>query len=79
MAEPISQDSVQDDVYHLSQLLKAVDQIIWEQPFDGIEAPTVRMLASMVRIAQGLAETAQRHLLEDFDALAKAAETEEGR
>lgn len=79
MAAPIDQDSVQDDVYHLSQLLKAVDQIIWDQPFDSIEAPTVRMLASMVRIAQGLADTAQRHLLEDFDALAKAAEAEEGR
>lgn len=76
MAEPISQDSVQDDVYHLSQLLNAVDQIIWEQPFDSIEAPTVRMLASMVRIAQGLADTAQCHLLEDFDPLAKAAEAE---
>ncbi|CAH1656915.1 Ribosomal subunit interface protein [Hyphomicrobiales bacterium] len=76
MAEPISQDSVQDDVYRLSQLLKAVDQIIWEQPFDSIDSPTARMLASMVRIAQDLANTAQRHLLEDFDALAKAAEAE---
>lgn len=78
MAEPISQDSVQDDVYHLSQLLAAADQMIWDQPFDSIDALTVRRLASLIRIAMTLADTAQRQLNLDFDALAReAAEAEE--
>jgi len=73
VATPIDQDSVQDDVYHLSQLLAAADQMIWDQPFDSIDAVTVRRLASMIRIAMTLADTAQRNLNEDFDALAREA------
>jgi len=72
--QTLSQETVQDDAYHLHQLLAVAHNLIVSQPAGGVQADTVAKTAALIRIGRDMAENVSLHLLEDFAAHAKAAE-----
>lgn len=76
-ARTLSQETVQDDAYHLHQLLTVAHDLIQSQPAGGLAADTVAKTAALIRIGRDMAEKASLELLEDFAAHARAADNAE--
>ena len=72
--QTLSQEAVQDDAFHLHQLLTVAHELILSQPAGGLSAATVAKTAALIRIGRDMAENVSLHLLEDFAAHAKAAD-----